>query len=351
MSKHKVVILTAESETLTDIEMAEFEGLDVELAVERPESEGEAIEAVRDADAIMMKSRWGTDSVIRGAEKAKVLAVFGHGFDYIDVDACNDMGIILTNAAGICADEVSDHAVAMCLALNRQIVRTSIHLREKGGWDRSGFMPFEPIDKQVLGIVGFGNIGRRVARKMSAGWRMKTVIYDPYVEPWMVEEYGVEQIFELNELCVRADYIVVVVPLNSETQHMIGRDQFAVMKESCYYVNVCRGGVTDESAMTDALQSGSIRGAGIDVFEQEPVDPSNPLLQMDNVATSMHVAGTSTRSAWLSRERAAQQVAAVLRGEWPSATQNREVAHSHANESRNRARPPAGSHSPSAPGR
>jgi D-3-phosphoglycerate dehydrogenase len=341
VAKQKIVILTAEANPSIEYETAEFGGMDVELAVERPESEGEAIEAVRDADAIMMKSKWGTDAVIRAAEKAKVLAVYGHGFDHIDVEACNDMGIILTNAAGICAEEVSDQAIAMVLGLNRQIVRTTIRLRENGEWNREEFLPIQPIDQQVLGIVGFGNIGRRVARKMGAGWRMKTVVYDPYASPWTIEEYGVEQVFDLDELCSRSDYLVVVVPLNSETHHMIGTEQFDNMKKSSYYVNVCRGGVTDEAALISALREGKIRGAGVDVFEQEPVDPSNPLLQMDNVITSLHLAGTSTRSAWMQAARASQQVAAVLRGEWPSAAQNSEVANKHENDTTIIARPTA----------
>ena len=187
-------------------------------------------------------------------------------------------------------------------------------------------MPIEPIDEQTLGIIGFGNIGRQVARKLGQGWRMETLVYDPYVEPWIISEYGVEQVFEINELCERSDYIIVVVPLNSETFHMIGEEQFDHMKESAYFINVCRGSVVDEPAMIEALQSGKIRGAGLDVFEQEPVDPSNPLLQMNNVITAPHLAGASTRSAWLARQRASQQVAAVLRGQWPSAGQNPEVA-------------------------
>ena len=339
MAKHKVVILNTDPNLSTSYEEAEFAGMDIELAVERPESEGEAIEAVRDADAIMMRAPWGTDAVIRAATKAKVVAVYGHGFDNIDVEACNDMGIIVTNSAGICAEEVSDQAVAMCLALNRQIVSTTIRLRETGEWDRTEFLPIQPFDTQVLGIVGFGNIGRRLARKLGAGWRMETIVYDPYTPPWIVEEYGVEQVFDLNELCSRADYVVVVVPLNRETRHMIGEEQFDQMKTSGYYVNVCRGGVTDEAALISALKQGKIRGAGIDVFEQEPVDPSNPLLQMDNVITSLHLAGTSTRSAWMMPSRASQQVAAVLRGEWPSAAQNGEIANKHENDTPIIARP------------
>jgi D-3-phosphoglycerate dehydrogenase len=299
--------------------------LDVEFIQESPQSEGEAIEAVRGADAIMMRGGWGTEQVIRAADQAKVLAVYSHGFNHIDVDAATDMGIIITNGAGMCAEEVSNQAVTMALALNRQLVQTTNQLRDTGDWDRSAFLPIEPIDEQTLGIVGFGNIGRQVARKLGQGWRMETLVYDPYVAPWIIREHNVEQVFELNDVCKRSDYIIVVVPLNTETFHMIGAEQFDHMKKSAYYINVCRGSVTDEPAMIEALKSGKIRGAGLDVFEQEPVDPSNPLLQMNNVITAMHIAGASTRAAWLSRQRASQQVAAVLRGEWPSAGQNPEV--------------------------
>ncbi|MGY8879573.1 MAG: C-terminal binding protein [Dehalococcoidia bacterium] len=324
MAKHRVVVLGPVTDDPLHHERAEMADFDVEFVQEAPQSEGEAIEAVRGADAIMMRGGWGTEQVIRAADAAKVLAVYSHGFNHIDVDAATDMGIIVTNGAGMCAEEVSNQAVTMTLALNRHTVQSTLQLRE-GRWNAAEFGPTEPIDEQTLGIVGFGNIGRQVARKLGQGWRMETLVYDPYVQPWIINEYGVEQVFELNDLFERSDYVVVVVPLNAETFHMIGKEQFDVMKESAYYINVCRGSVNDEPALIEALQQGKIRGAGLDVFEQEPVDPNNPLLQMKNVITAPHSAGQSTRSAWLSRQRASQQVAAVLRGEWPSAGQNPEV--------------------------
>jgi D-3-phosphoglycerate dehydrogenase len=324
MAKQRVVVLGPTTDDPLHHERAEMADLDVEFIQEAPKSEGEAIEAVRGADAIMMRGGWGTEQVIRAADAAKVLAVYSHGFNHIDVEAATDMGIIVTNGAGMCAEEVSNQAVTMTLALNRQLVQSTLQLRA-GDWDPSALSPIGAIDEQTLGIIGFGNIGRQVARKLGQGWRMDTLVYDPYVAPWIISEYGVEQVFELNDLCERADYIVVVVPLNTETFHMVGKEQFDVMKKSAYYINVCRGSVTDEPAMIDALQQGKIRGAGLDVFEQEPVDPNNPLLQMENVITAPHSAGQSTRSAWLARQRASQQVAAVLRGEWPSAGQNPEV--------------------------
>lgn len=324
MAKQRVVVLGPTTDDPLHHERAEMADLDVEFVQEAPKSEGEAIEAVRGADAIMMRGGWGTEQVIRAADAAKVLAVYSHGFNHIDVETATDMGIIVTNGAGMCAEEVSNQAVTMTLALNRHTVQSTLQLRE-GRWSAAELGPTEPIDEQTLGIVGFGNIGRQVARKLGQGWRMETLVYDPYVEPWIITEYGVEQVFELNDLFRRSDYIVVVVPLNAETFHMIGKEQFDVMKESAYYINVCRGSVNDEPALIEALEQGKMRGAGLDVFEQEPVDPNNPLLQMKNVITAPHSAGQSTRSAWLSRQRASQQVAAVLRGEWPSAGQNPEV--------------------------
>ena len=325
MAKQRVVVLGPTTDDPLYHERAEMADLDVEFIQESPKSEGEAMEAVRGADAIMMRGGWGTEQVIRAADQAQVLAVYSHGFNHIDVDTATDMGIIVTNGAGMCAEEVSNQAVTFALSLNRQVVQTTNQLRSTGDWGRSAFMPIEAIDEQTLGIIGFGNIGRQVARKLGQGWRMETLVYDPYVAPWIISEYGVEQVFEINELCERSDYIIVVVPLNTETFHMIGAEQFDHMKKSAYFINVCRGSVTDEPAMIAALQSGKIRGAGLDVFEQEPVDPSNPLLQMENVITAMHIAGNSTRSGWMAAQRASQQVAAVLRGEWPSAGQNPEV--------------------------
>lgn len=325
MAPQRVVVLGGDVSDPLEHERAEMEDLDVEFIQVDPASEGEAMEAVKNADAIMMRGSWGTEQVIKATDRCQVLAVYSHGFNHIDAEACTEQGIILTNGAGMCAEEVSNQAVTMILALNRQIVQTTNDLRN-GTWDGSRARPIGAIDEETLGIVGFGNIGRQVARKLGLGWRMKTLVYDPYTPPWLIKEYGTEQVFDLNELFERSDYISVQVPLNKETYHMIGKEQFDVMKPSAFFVNVCRGSVVNEPELIEALQQGKMRGAGLDVFEQEPADPNNPLFQMNNVITAPHIAGSSVRSAWLSRQRASQQVAAVLRGQWPTAAQNPEVA-------------------------
>ena len=346
-AKFKVLIMGIAEDDPLDYERAEMADLDVEFVRGNPESEGEAMELVRDADALMMRtSPYGTEQVIKAAAKAQVLAVYSHGFNHIDTDACNEMGIIVTNGAGMCMEEVSNQAVTMILCLNRQLVQFN-DLVKGGGWrDRSAMLPIEPIDQQTLGLVGLGNIGRQVARKMFNGWRMNVVAYDPYCPPWTFHEYAVDQAFTLEELFERSDYISVQVPLNKETKHMIRMEHFKKMKPTSYFVNVCRGPVVKEADLIEALNQGLMRGAGLDVFEQEPVDPNNPLLKMDNVIVAPHSAGTSTRSAWLSRQRASQQVAAVLRGHWPMAAQNPEVANKKVDRTRMMSLPPAMESSP-----
>ncbi len=328
MAEFKVLVMGIDESDPLDYERAEMSDLDVEFVHGNPQSEGEAMELVRDADALMMRtSPYSSEQVIRAAEKAQVLAVYSHGFNHIDTDACNDMGIIVTNGAGMCMEEVSNQAVTMILCLNRQLIQFNENVKA-GKWGREDVLPIEPIDQQVLGVVGLGNIGRQVARKMFSGWRMKVIAYDPYCPPWIMQEYAVEQVFSLHELFERSDYVSVQIPLNKETRHMIRKEHFDCMKPTAFFVNVCRGAVVREVDLIAALNEGKMRGAGLDVFEQEPVDPNNPLLKMSNVIVAPHSAGASTRSAWLARQRASQQVAAVLRGQWPSAGQNPEVASS-----------------------
>ena len=324
MTQHKVVILGLENDEL-EHERHEMADLDVEFVQAKPDSDGEAMELVRYADAVMLRGNWGRTSIINATTKCKVMAVYSHGFNHVDVDAINDKNIILTNGPGMCAEEVSDQAVAFILALNRSVVQTSNDM-SNGTWDGSRYRPITPLDQSTLGIVGFGNIGRRLARKM-AGWRMHMLTYDPYIPPWITEEYAVEHVHNLDEVFIRSDYVVVVVPLNKETHHFINKRHFDLMQPSAYFINVCRGAVVNEQALITALNEKRLRGAGLDVFEQEPTPSDNPLLQMRNVITAPHIAGASTRSDWLSRQRASQQVAAVLRGEWPQAVQNPQIAH------------------------
>ncbi len=323
MDKFKIVVLGVENDPLTHENRA-FADLDVDIVQSSPSSDGEAMELVKDADAVMMRGNWGRKPIIDAMAKCKVVAVYSHGFNHIDMDTINSKNIILTNAAGMCAEEVSDQAASFILALNRAVVQSTVDMRN-GLWQRANYLPIKPLDECSLSLIGFGNIARRLARKMNS-WRMDISVYDPYVPQWIIEEYGLKRVNNINDAFASGDFVTVIVPLNKETNKFIGKEQFDQMKPSAYFINVCRGGVVDEQALINALNNGQIAGAGLDVFMQEPVQPDNPLLSMSNVICAPHIAGASSRSEWLCRERASQQVASVLRGEWPQAAQNPEIA-------------------------
>jgi D-3-phosphoglycerate dehydrogenase / 2-oxoglutarate reductase len=297
-----------------------FDGLDVEiLSVECRKSE-EALEAVREADVVMIGGFRVDAAMIGAMERARVICGFGHGFEGVDVDAATKAGILVTNAAEICHLEVANHAAALILALNRKVVQYDRAMRQ-GVWDRPAGRPITPLDGETAGLVGLGAIGQALARRLQP-FGLRVIAYDPYVEEHPARELGVRMVGDLHSLLSESDWVSVQVPLNGDTRHMLGEREFRAMKRTAYFVNCCRGGVIDEAALTRALQEGWIAGAGLDVFEQEPTDPANPLLRLENVIATPHAGGESTESAALSARVASRQAAAVLRGEWPNRVVN-----------------------------
>jgi D-3-phosphoglycerate dehydrogenase len=297
-----------------------FDGLDVEiLSVECRKSE-EALEAVREADVVMIGGFRVDAAMIGAMERARVICGFGHGFEGVDVDAATKAGILVTNAAEICHLEVANHAAALILALNRKVVQYDRAMRQ-GVWDRPAGRPITPLDGETAGLVGLGAIGQALARRLQP-FGLRVIAYDPYTEEHPARELGVRMVGDLHSLLSESDWVSVQVPLNGETRHMLGEREFRAMKRTAYFVNCCRGGVVDEAALTRALQGGWIAGAGLDVFEQEPTDPANPLLRLENVIATPHAGGESTESAALSARVASRQAAAVLRGEWPNRVVN-----------------------------
>ncbi len=211
----------------------------------------------------------------------------------------------------------------MILALNRKLVQADRAMRD-GIWDRPSLRPIGPLDGEVAGLIGFGAIGRSLARRLNA-FGLSVHAYDPYTDEWAWREYGVTRSSSLEKLLALSDYVSIQVPFNDQTHHMIGESQFRVMKKTAYFVNCCRGGVVDETALIKVLKQNLIAGAGLDVFEQEPTPPDNPLLSMDNVIATPHAGGESTASGHDSNRVASEQAAAVLRGQWPSRLVNPEV--------------------------
>jgi D-3-phosphoglycerate dehydrogenase / 2-oxoglutarate reductase len=297
-----------------------FDGLDVEIVSVECRNRDEALEAIREADVVMIGGFRVDAGMIAAMKRARVICGFGHGFEGVDVDAATRAGILVTNAAEICHLEVANHAATLLLALNRKLVQYDRAMR-RGVWDRPAGRPITPLDGETLGLVGLGAIGQALARRLQP-FGLRVIAYDPYVEEHPARELGVRMIGELHALLEKSDWVSVQVPLNAETRHMLGEPEFRAMKPTAYLVNCCRGGVVDEAALTRALREGWIAGAGLDVFEQEPTDPANPLLRLENVIATPHAGGESTESAALSARVASRQAAAVLRGEWPNRVVN-----------------------------
>ena len=303
-----------------------LEGLDYELDINIVETPGEIIEAIKGADVILNGGVSMPKEVIDEIDTAQAIIVGSHGFNHIDHKAATEKNVMIVNCAGFCTEEVSNHAILMVMACAKKLTILN-DMVKRGKWGvetRNILMPMAPIDGQTLGLVAFGNIARAVSRKAQAlGMDVNT--YDPYCPPWITKEYRVRPVATLEELAADSDFVSVHTPLNDETRQLIGEPFFKAMKSAAYFVNTCRGATVDEAALIRALQNGEIAGAGLDVFEEEPTSPDNPLLKMDNVIVTPHSAGSSNNSRVLSPLRVGQETARLLRGNWPMSIVNPEV--------------------------
>ena len=271
---------------------------------------------VRDADAIVyhLFPNQLTREVLERCRRLKVIGRIGIGMDQVDLPAAGDCGVTVVNAAGAQAAAVADHAMALMLCLARNVVAS--HTALLAG-DRSPpwqFMGFE-MEGKTLGIVGFGAIGRRLAQR-AFGFGMPVQAYDPYVPPDAVEEAGVTP-RGLAELLATSDFISIHVPLTDETWHLIGANELAAMRSTAYVINTARGPIVDEAALVAALRDGGIAGAGLDVYEQEPLAADSPLLQLGQVVLTPHIAGWAIEAQVRTQESVVKDVARVLRGETP----------------------------------
>ena len=292
--------------------------------IQRPaySSEDELREAARDVDGILLRACTLTASIIEAAERLQIVSRHGVGYDNVDVEACTRRGIVVSITESANAQAVSEHAFACMLALANKIVAANVGIRQ-GEWDRAGNVGLE-LSGKVLGIFGLGRIGSKVARQARA-FDMEVIACDPYIDKTRATRFDTELVDPIT-LLERADFITLHVPLSTETRHLIGLPELERMKSTAYLVNTARGGIVDETAVCAALGSGSIAGAALDVFEEEPVAPDHPLFQLDNLLLcSPHVAGQTEESMVRMSVHAAENILRVLRGEPPTCAVNPEV--------------------------
>jgi D-3-phosphoglycerate dehydrogenase / 2-oxoglutarate reductase len=285
--------------------------------------EDEIIERAHDADALIVSSSPITRRVMSALRQLKVVVRTGVGYDVIDVPAATELGIVVVNIPDLWTREVANHALGLLLSWNRQI--PTLYNEVKAGlWQSRVPGPAGALHGETVGIVGFGNIGRAFARRVSA-LETHVIAYDPYVDDAQFTALGVERLLSLGELAARSDYVSVHCLLNAETRHLIDETFLRQMKPTACLINTSRGPVVDEQALIRALQEKWIAGAALDVQEREPSLPDNPLLRMENVLLTPHAAYYSTAAVAQVPRRCGEEVARVLTGQRPLHVVNQEV--------------------------
>jgi D-3-phosphoglycerate dehydrogenase / 2-oxoglutarate reductase len=247
----------------------------------------------------------------------------GAGFDPVDVAACTAAGVLVVNQSGGNAHSVAEHALGMLLTLSKRIIEADRALRRDPNVNRNALMGTEAQGK-TIGIVGIGNVGRRIAALCNGLLGMKVLAYDPYLDADEIAARGAEKV-ELDELLRRSDYVSISCPLTPDNRGMIGAREFALMQPHAYFITTARGFIHDEDALLGALRNKSIAGAGLDVWSKEPPPADHPLLQFDNVLASPHTAGVTKEARENMGRIAAEQMLGALDGKRPPRLINPEV--------------------------
>ena len=280
-------------------------------------------ELAADCVAIMTCFAKVTSKVIRSAAGLRIVARYGIGLDNIAVHTATELGIPVTNVPDYCIEEVADHTMALAMALGRGVVRLDSDVKQ-GGWDLAKGRPIHRLRGSVMGLLGYGRIGRSVAQRAEA-FGMRVIVYDPYLRSDMFPAGTAPELVDMDEVLAKADFVSVHTPLTTETRHLVGANELRRMKPSAYLVNTCRGPVVDELALAEALNRGEIAGAGVDVLEFEPPAADHPLRTARNAILTPHAAFYSEESVLELQRRTAGCVADVLRGKVPQNVRNPEV--------------------------
>jgi D-3-phosphoglycerate dehydrogenase / 2-oxoglutarate reductase len=306
------------------LEMEALAPLDAEIVEIGAKSDEDFAKEARDADALYAKGRPITKRLIDGLEWCKVIALGSVGVDSVDVAAATARGIPVTNVPDTFIEEVADHAMMLILATFRRLTTMDRLVREnRWAEGRPLLSQFPRLMGQTLGLIAFGHVARAVAVRARA-FGVHILAYDPYVEELVVSQYGVEPV-NLTELLQRSDIVSMHAPATPDAHHLLKEHHFRLMKPEAIFISTGRGPTTDETALIKALREGWIAAAGLDVLEKEPPDTSNPLLKMDNVILTPHVASASARFDPVRKRRVGQEIALVLSGRWPRSCVNPSV--------------------------
>lgn len=273
----------------------------------------QALDALKDADGIFLGNQRLEAELMEQCPKLRLIAKQGSGFDNIDTAAATRLGIPVVISAGVNANSVAEHVMMLMLAASRRLHQYDSAVRTGNYSLRTSCQELELRGKQ-LGLIGYGKIGRAVAA-MARGFEMKIAVYDPFFSEEAAAKVRVRYFGNVEELLKESDVVSVHVPLTAQTRGMLGEAQLAKMKPGAILVNCARGGIVEEKALYDALQSGRLFGAGIDVYEKEPVDRENPLFQLEQVVVTPHSAALTRESSAVMSRMTAEGILHVLAGE------------------------------------
>ena len=279
------------------------------------------IEAVADVQGILVRVAKISPEVIQAAPHLKVVGKHGVGYDNINIPAATARGVLVTNTPLANSTSVAEHALALLLAVARRIGETARDLAQGRMRAQKVYQGIE-LSGKVMGVIGLGSAGLRLARMTGQGLGMRVLGFDPYKSPW---PDGIEQCRDLDPLLRQADFISIHVPLTKETQNLIDAATLVAMKPTAVLVNTARGGIVDEAAVAEAVQAGRLAGAGLDVIVDEPLKPDHLLNGVPNIILTPHMAGVTEEAMMRMAQDSAEDILRVLKGERPKYPVNREL--------------------------
>ena len=278
-------------------------------------------EAIADVQAVLVRVAKISADVIKVAKTLKVIGKHGVGYDNIDIPAATAAGVIVTNTPLANSTSVAEHALALLLAVARRIGETERDLTRGTMRTQKVYQGME-LSGKVMGVIGLGSAGLRLARMTGQGLGMRVLGFDPYKVPW---PDGIEHCTDLDPLLRQSDFISIHVPLTRETTNLIGKEALPRMKPTAILVNTARGGIVDEAAVAEAVKARRLAGAGLDVVVDEPLKPSHPLNGVPNIILTPHMAGVTEEAMMRMAQDSAEDILRVLRGERPQFPVNREL--------------------------
>ncbi|MSP12143.1 MAG: C-terminal binding protein [Chloroflexi bacterium] len=323
-SRFKVALVEPNNQPAPPWVTQGLEGEGIEFIIHECRTPEELVKIAGDADVVWV---FGDNQIVTAENLALLprcgaLIRSGSGTDNVPVEAATKLGIIVANTPEAVSDQVSDHVIGLLFAVVRQVALQD-RLVHAGMWNMRAGFPNWHVDGQTLGLVGFGHIARLLVRKLR-GFELTVLAHDPFVSAEVMESFGVRPA-SLEEVLSQSDFVSLHCPLLKSTHHLMSEREFKLMKPRAILINTSRGPIVDEAALLRALTEGWIAAAGLDVFEEEPTPPGNPLLKLDNVVATPHIAGYSDRYLELFWRYSMETAIDLSKGRWPRSYVNRSV--------------------------